>query len=451
MSSAKRSLVDGPILSTLLRLSAPNIVALCASAVITIAETAYVGRLGVASLAGVALVFPIVMLMQMMSAGAMGGTISGAISRAIGAGNSALAAAIACNAAVIGLLAGTLFAGLLWLLGPLVFRALGGSGAALAEATAYAQVVAPAFIAIWLANTFASIARGMGVMSQPAFILLAAGGVQITAGGALAFGFGFLPVWGVAGVAAGQVIAFTLAALAMLHLLKSPRVPLVFRFDISLINTKLLAALLRPGLLACLSPVQSVATVLVLTGLVARFGEDALAGYSVGSRLEFLLIPVAFAIGVGSVPMVGAAIGSGNIARARQVAWLAGTIAAGALAIIGLIVAIAPDVWARIFVSDGPVLEVTREYLKIASFGYPFFGLALCLYFAAQGAAKVGGVILAQAVRLVLIIAGGWIILAQAWPLWTVFALSALAMFVQGIASLVAIRLSNWAPQGAKP
>ncbi len=82
---------SGPILPTLTRLSLPNLIALCSATIVSIAETAYVGRLGVASLGGIALAFPIFMLMQMLSAGAMGGTVSGAISRALGGGDLAAA------------------------------------------------------------------------------------------------------------------------------------------------------------------------------------------------------------------------------------------------------------------------------------------------------------------------------------------------------------------------
>ena len=53
-----------------------------------------------------------------------------------------------------------------------------------------------------------------------------------------------------------------------------------------------------------------------------------LAGYGIGSRLEFLLIPIAFAFGVASVPMVGMAIGAGLVTRARRVAWTAGAASA---------------------------------------------------------------------------------------------------------------------------
>ncbi|WP_439953232.1 hypothetical protein, partial [Escherichia coli] len=65
------------------------------------------------------------------------------------------------------------------------------------------------------------------------------------------------------------------------------------------------ADILKVGALACLSSFQSVLTVLILTRLVARFGHEALAGYGIGTRLEFMLIPFTFAVGVSMVPMVG--------------------------------------------------------------------------------------------------------------------------------------------------
>ena len=81
--------------------------------------------------------------------------------------------------------------------------------------------------------------------------------------------------------------------------------------------------ILKVGAISCLSPIQTVLTILIFTKIVAGFGTEALAGYGIGSRLEFLLIPIAFAFGVASAPMVGMAMGAGLVARARRVAWTA--------------------------------------------------------------------------------------------------------------------------------
>ena len=81
-----RALLDGPIVATLLRLAAPNVLVMMVQASVGLIETYFIGWLGTDALAGVALVFPAVMLMQMMSAGAMGGGISSAVARALGGG-----------------------------------------------------------------------------------------------------------------------------------------------------------------------------------------------------------------------------------------------------------------------------------------------------------------------------------------------------------------------------
>jgi MATE family, multidrug efflux pump len=79
-------------------------------------------------------VFPVLMLMQMMSAGAMGGGISSAIARALGGGRRADADALVLHALAVAIVFGLLF--MLTLLGGggWLYRAMGGSGASLTAA-----------------------------------------------------------------------------------------------------------------------------------------------------------------------------------------------------------------------------------------------------------------------------------------------------------------------------
>ena len=343
---------DGPILPTLLGMTLPNLVALGSAALITIAETAYVGQLGIAALGGVALVFPVIMLMQMLSAGAMGGAISGAVSRALGAGDSDRAEALARAAALIAGIAGLGLALMLWLAGPALFRLLGGSGATLQAAIDYCNVAAFAIVAIWLTNCLASVLRGAGDMRTPAAIQLGAGAVQIIVGGTLGLGLFGLPRLGVSGVALGQLVAFWLATAVLLYRLGGNRSRIALHPGGEWPSGSCFSAILRVGLMAALSPLQSVATVLILTAMIARFGPEALAGFGIGVRLEFLLIPVAFSVGVACLPMVGTAIGAGNLARARSVAWTAGGLSAAALALVGLIFGLFPSLWVDLFASE---------------------------------------------------------------------------------------------------
>src|SRR5580698_10385430 len=94
-------LIEGPIAATLVRLAAPNMLVMVVQASLGLIETYFVGWLGTSALAGIALVFPAVMLLQMMSAGAVGGGISSAVARALGAGRREDADRLALHAVAI--------------------------------------------------------------------------------------------------------------------------------------------------------------------------------------------------------------------------------------------------------------------------------------------------------------------------------------------------------------
>ena len=108
-TSDLQRLLTAPILPTLLRLAAPNVLAMVMTVLVGIAETYYVGRLGTTPLAAMALVFPFAMLTQMMSAGAMGGGVSAAISRALGGSDLVRAQSLVQHALLIGLGAGLVY------------------------------------------------------------------------------------------------------------------------------------------------------------------------------------------------------------------------------------------------------------------------------------------------------------------------------------------------------
>src|SRR5881396_1606669 len=109
MDPRTRALLEAPIAATLLRLAAPNVLVMVVQAAVGLVETYFIGKLGTDALAGVAMVFPLVMLMQMMSAGAMGGGIASAIARALGARRLHEAEALAVHATVIALSFGIAF------------------------------------------------------------------------------------------------------------------------------------------------------------------------------------------------------------------------------------------------------------------------------------------------------------------------------------------------------
>jgi len=435
--------LSAPILPTLLRMSAHNLVAMLLTALVSVAETAYVSRLGVAALAGMALVFPMVMLQQMLSAGAMGGGISAAVSRALGQRDTARAGVIAWHAVLICVALGMAFTLVFRVWGEAIFSALGGEGEALVQALAYADVAFCGSVAIWLTNALASVLRGCGDMKTSSRVLLLVSVLQTVCGGVFGLGLGPIPAAGMGGVAAGQVIAFAVGAIWLWRALQSHErgVRPAWFAAVQRIH---LHDILRVGAVASISSVQTVLAIVILTHIVAGFGTEALAGYGIGTRLEFLLVPFTFAVGVSCVPLVGMALGAGQIERARRVAWTGAFLSAGVVGVLGILFALAPQIWIGLFTRVPAVSGHAEAYFQWVA---PFFGLfafGLCLYFASQGAGRLLAPVLAGTLRLLIVAAGGYLMLLHGASVQQLFALIGVAMLVYGVATGVGVYFTTW-------
>jgi Na+-driven multidrug efflux pump len=374
------------------------------------------------------------MLLQMTSAGAMGGGVSSAIARALGAGHTDRARRLVVHALIIaaGMAAG--FTVLLLVFARPLYQLLGGQGESLANALAYSNIVFAGAIAVWLANTLSSILRGSGNMRVPAFALIGAACIQVPLSGLLVSRIG------IAGAAIAYVTAFGLAAVFML--------PVVFRRTSALrprrgdmvLDRRLFADILRVGGLSVLNSVQTVLTAVVLTGFVGRFGPAALAGYGVGVRLELLQIPIVFAIGQAMVVLVGTNIGAGHTARAKRIAWTGTAISAGVCLAIGGTAAILPLAWVGLFSTDAAVLAAGSTYLHIVGPFYALLGASIALYFASQGAGSMLRPVLAGTVRLAIVLVGG----AIAASLAGIFGVVATGILVSAALMMWFIARARW-------
>src|SRR5262249_46993803 len=145
------------------------------------------------------LVFPPFMLLQMVSAGAMGGGILSAIARSLGAGEAKRANNLVWHALAITIVFGavTTVAAELW--GPKLYAAMGGRDGSLAAATLYSSIVFAGTIPLWLFNSMAAAIRATGNMILPASVMIVGAIVLIPVSPLLIFGVGPLPKLGIAG------------------------------------------------------------------------------------------------------------------------------------------------------------------------------------------------------------------------------------------------------------
>jgi putative MATE family efflux protein len=452
MDPRTRALIEAPIGRTLLRLALPNVVVMVLQSAIGLIETYFVAKLGTDALAGIALVFPLLMLVQMVSAGAMGGGILSAIARALGAGKREEADRLVWHAVVIALVLGIATTGLALIGGEALYRLMGGNAGSLAAALTYSNIVFAGAVLLWLYNSLAAIIRGAGNMILPASVTAIGAAILLPLSPALIFGWGFLPQLGIAGGAAAVILFYGLGSIVFVIYLWSGRGVLHPQWRPARLRWAPLAEILRIGAVSSLISVTTNVIIGTATGFAGSFGAAAVAGYGTGARLEYVLVPLVFGLGTPLATMVGTAIGAGQRARALRVTWTGAAIAALLTEGIGIIAALAPQAWLGLFSSDPLMTATGAQYLRIVGPLYGFFGLGLALYFAAQGASRLAWPLRAAALRLFVAIGGGWLALhLMPGTIAGVFVALGLALALFGIVNALAIALGAWFGRGASP
>jgi putative MATE family efflux protein len=436
-------MLAAPIVPLLLALSWPNVLVMLAQTATGLIETWFVARLGTDALAGMALVFPGVMLMQMISGGAMGGGISSAIARALGSGRRDDADALVLHAVIINVALAIGFTVLVLAFGPQLYGALGGRGGSLRAALLYSNIVFSGNVLLWAMNALASVIRGTGNMLVPALVICGGVVVLVPLSPCLIFCFGPIPALGIAGGAVAVVLYYAAGTAILAAYIASGRN--VAHLRIARLQWRFFRDILLVGAVAAVSSIQTNVTIGLATALVGTVaGPAAVAGFGTGARLEYLLVPLVFGIGAPLVVLVGTNIGAGQHGRALKVALVGGLLAFGVTEAIGVAAAFRPEAWLRLFGHDPAMLSAGSAYLRAVGPFYGFFGLGLSLYFASQGAGRLRWPLVAGFVRMFVAIVIGGLALRATGSLAWLFAFLGIGLAAYGGIVTIAVARGTW-------
>lgn len=394
-------LLEGPILPTLLRLAAPNVLNLLAFVGVIVFDGYFLGRIGTNALAGASLVFPWVMLVLQTTNSGMGAGVSSAVARALGAGKRQRADELVFHTLLLALALAAIFSTLMLLAGPFIFHAMGGRGEMLEDALSYANVALGGAVAITVMNLLCNAVRGTGNMSLSAGLLAGCVIVHIALSPVLIFGWGPFPALGPAGAGWGLVIPFAVGSLIVIAYLRSSRSIVRLKFRDTAPRWELFSDILKVGVPGLANTAITNLSVVLLTGIAAQFGPEAAIGYAMGARLEYIMQPVAFGFGTAIVAMVGTNWGARQYHRARRIGWTGAIMIAVVCGAIGSIVALKPNIWMNLFSDDAEVARFGALYLQIVGPAYLFFGLGLGLFFVSQGFGRGVAAMFVNALRLI--------------------------------------------------
>lgn len=441
-AAATQLILDAPVGQLLWRLATPNVFAVAMLTAVTFADAWYVGQLGTAPLASLALAFPFLTLMQMMAGGAIGGGITSAVARALGAGDRDRAESTAWHAVLIGLVLSALFTIVLGVYARPTFTLLGGEDAALEGAVAYARVLFGGGATVCFMFVLSAIVRGTGDTVTPARALGVTSALQLVLSGALTLGWFGMPSLGLAGTAAATVICQGLAVayLAKYLIAGGGRV----RLRVRRLRWAPVSDIMRVGGIGLINSACMAMTVVVITGFVGRYGTEALAGYGLGARLELMLVPIAFGVGGALTAAVGINVGADRFARARRIAWTGAGATLVLTGVIGATAAIMPSLWLDLFTADPQAYRFGGLYLAIAAPLYGIFGAGQALYFASQGTGRMGWPVTVSFVRFLVVTALGALTVSLGWELAMLFVAVAVGLTVMGVGQALCLFAPGW-------
>ena len=379
-----RDFTEGPIGRAIFILAVPMVLEMVMESVFVVVDVFVVAHLGADAVATVGLTESFMTILYALAVGLSIGT-GAMVARRVGEKDADGAAHTGAQVLLLGLAVSVLLGVLGWWLAPTLLRAMGGSSGVLAN-VAFTRVMLgfnASVVMLYLAN---AVLRSAGDAAIAMRVLWLANAINVILGPALVFGWGPFPKLGIVGAAVATSIGRSTGALFALSRLVRPgsRLRIVrrhFHFDPALI-----ARVVRLSSSATFQVFIGMASWIGLTRILASFGSDAIAGYTIGIRIvAFALLP-AFGLSNAAATMVGQALGARKPERAEASVWKAARYNVAFLGAIGLLFVLFARPIVGVFTPDPDVVRYGVAALRTIAYGFLFYAYGMVLTQSFNGA-----------------------------------------------------------------
>lgn len=364
-----------------------------------IVDTAMVGRLGAASLAGLGIAqIPVFLAMAVERGLGIGGQVL--VAYHTGAKEPDRRLKVSRAVVALSLLSAVAVAGVLWLISPPICRWMSAGDAMLQEALAFLQVYYFLFVFSGLFYVFSAVFQGTGDTKTPLYVTLGVNVIHV----ALSYGFIFgklgFPDLGVRGAALSMGISefigtVVLAVIATRRGLWNPGIK-----GLSWGATKAVTRLGGPTVMERLfvNGMQG-----IYTRLLTGFGTAAIAAHRIGIDIEAVAFLPALGFGQAATTAVGQRLGAGDPDGARRAGWVTSEAALVFMGVLGITYYFFGEQWMRLFTPDPEVIALGTRFCVVAAFIQVPLSFAIVVAGALRGAGETRWV---MAMPLV----GGWLV-----------------------------------------
>lgn len=445
--SHKAKLTQGSIRGHLVTQTLPMMVGGAALMSIGIIDAYFVGQLGADALAAISFIFPITVALSSLGVGVIAG-ISSVTSRALGEGDPGHARRRANVGIVLAAIFGIAVGATLFVLRGPLFRLMGASDTLLPLIDAYMTPFALFFPLLLVGMGINGCLRGQGLAKRSSTVLIAMAianwildPILITG----AFGFeGF----GMAGAAYATIGGWALALAMGFFFLQGSQLKL----DIASLPqcdwpraTRAIGRVAGPAAFSnAINPIG----LSVLTGLLAMTGQDAVAGFGAGGRLQAFAVVPLLGLSASIGPIVGQNFGAGAHERVRSALRYAGLFCIGYGLAIGALLVLTREPLAALFSEDATVRAEIARYLAISAWGYAGFGLLIMANGALNAVDRAGTALGQSLFRVLAIMIPVGLLLRAEWGAEGVYVAELAANLVGGLVAAVSLWWVFWHPGG---
>lgn len=445
LKGSHRDYTEGPIGPAILVLAIPMVLEMAMEGIFAVADIFYVSRLGAYAVATVGLTESLLMIVYSMGMGLSIG-LGAIVARRIGEKDRDGAA----RAAVQGLFLGAAISVTIGTLGaifaPELLGLMGATPEVIERGVGYTRVMLGGNAAIILLFLGNAVFRGAGDGAIAMRSLWLANGINLVLAPIFIFGFGPIPAMGVQGAAIATTISRAIGAAFTLGHLFGGR----GRIEVSSrhwgLDFKLMRSILRLSSSAMFQALVGMASWIGLARVVAGFGSEATAGYTIGIRVVLFALLPAYGLGGAAATMVGQALGAGKPERAEAAVWRAGFYNLCFLGSIGLLFLVFPREIVSFFTQEAQVAGYGVDCLRIVASGFFFYAYGMTITQSFNGAGDTWtptwlNLIFFWILEIPL---AYWLAVGLGWGPVGVFLSITLAFSLSAVAAAILFRRGKW-------
>jgi putative MATE family efflux protein len=368
----KQKLTEGSILSSLVRLALPIIMANVLHTTYQLIDTFWLGRLSANAVASVSISFPILFLVLSLGGGlTLGGSVI--VAQYFGAENKKKVDYSSSQTVFVIFIISIFLALLAYLLAEPMMILIGAEPPILQDSVDYFQVSSFGFIFLFMFFVFQSLMRGIGDVMLPMYVVLITVLLNLILDPLFIFGYGSIPGFGVKGAAVASILTQAISAIIGLAILFRGKRGIKIHLSQMKFDWKWTKRLFRIGIPTSLDQSTRAAAMTVIIVLVTGFGSEVVAAYGIGVRILSLIVIPALGFAMATTTLVGQNIGARQIKRAEKVGDLSAKIAMYGLTSIGMLLFFFAEPVTAFFVPNDPqVIQDGALFIKIMA---PSFGI----------------------------------------------------------------------------